>query len=214
MLLRRALVREMLCEHLNLGVYLKYYVSTRYQTSHDNKINAFLPVNHWTRLFIIAIVLIVDFYLYYFERSESTSYSAHLGGFVVGLLVGIVFLDNIEVSDFEKYFLMPGTHLAVFLCSIGGIYAYLYIFPPIDAILGSKFPPCCWQLLSCSTIEPDEYAFLDCYEPYDLKGGVQFRDTCNELTDWVEQCRDYMAALAQGGDHDDRYEKCLREVRE
>ena len=60
---------------------------------------------------IIAIVLIVDFYLYFFERSESTSYSAHIGGFAVGMLIGILTLDNIEVSWFEKWLLMPITQV-------------------------------------------------------------------------------------------------------
>jgi membrane associated rhomboid family serine protease len=68
-------------------------------------------MNHWTRLVIIAIVLIVDFYLYFFERSESTSYSAHIGGFAVGMLIGILTLDNIEVSWFEKWLLMPITQV-------------------------------------------------------------------------------------------------------
>ena len=54
-------------------------------------------MNHWTRLAIISIVLIMDFYLYFAARSESTSYSAHVGGFVVGLIVGILCLDNLEV---------------------------------------------------------------------------------------------------------------------
>jgi len=47
-------------------------------------------MNHWTRLVVISTILVVDFALYYASPSETTSYTAHIGGWVVGMVLGIV----------------------------------------------------------------------------------------------------------------------------
>ena len=41
----------------------------------------------------------LDFFLYYTDPSESTSYTAHVGGWVIGLIMGVLLLDNLEVAQ-------------------------------------------------------------------------------------------------------------------
>jgi hypothetical protein len=40
--------------------------------------------NHWTRLLIMVLILGGDWFMYTTIPSETTSYSAHAGGFVTG----------------------------------------------------------------------------------------------------------------------------------
>eukprot|EP00615_Pteridomonas_danica_P016767 CAMPEP_0114378790 /NCGR_PEP_ID=MMETSP0102-20121206/1847_1 /TAXON_ID=38822 ORGANISM="Pteridomonas danica, Strain PT" /NCGR_SAMPLE_ID=MMETSP0102 /ASSEMBLY_ACC=CAM_ASM_000212 /LENGTH=756 /DNA_ID=CAMNT_0001533715 /DNA_START=22 /DNA_END=2289 /DNA_ORIENTATION=- len=55
-------------------------------------------MNHWTRLVILATFIGIDLVIYNFTQSDVTSFTAHGGGMVMGIVLGIVLLDNPEVG--------------------------------------------------------------------------------------------------------------------
>jgi hypothetical protein len=76
--------------------------------------------------FLVAIEVVET----YNNRSETTSYAAHYGGFTAGLLLGIIFLRNPILKWREKYILVP---LAVLVATIflgGGTYWVFTTWPP------------------------------------------------------------------------------------
>lgn len=87
------------------------------------------------RLILLSCVLIVDFGLALYKRYglsavEQTSFAAHIGGLLAGLVVGIPVLKNIEKKPWEVY---------VFWLSIV-IFALLTIFGILWNILYTGFP--------------------------------------------------------------------------
>ena len=65
-------------------------------------------------------------YVYYASPSESTSYAAHLGGLVMGFLLGMVFLDTLETTPFHRYVGGPAASvLALALPAAGAAYYFL-----------------------------------------------------------------------------------------
>jgi membrane associated rhomboid family serine protease len=145
-------------------------------------------MNHWTRLLVIGVLLCIDFFLYYLMPSETTSYSAHIGGWMVGLVMGVVLLDNLEVEWCEKYVLFPLTaFVAVVLAIALPAYYFKGPYPPEPLLFPVDADPCCWQLLKCPGVAPQHYELFKCYDLYDVKGGRHFRDTCAEFEQHVEQ---------------------------
>ena len=57
------------------------------------------------------------------------------------------------------------------------------------ALRPADFPPCCNQLLDCPGIERDEFAYFYCVDARYVKGGQQFRQTCEEQLYFVERRR-------------------------
>ena len=153
-------------------------------------------MNHWTRLFIIALLLGVDAYVYSTDKSESTSYAAHVGGILVGVLAGAITLNNLEVSWVERNVLVPGAWFVLVAGSIGGAYVHATAFPPASLFRDVEvdYEPCCWRLLRCvdeggtDLTEPDFHLFR-CTQAYDeaalawtytLKyGGQELENTCD-----------------------------------
>ena len=132
----------------------------------------------------------LDFYLYLFERSESSSYWAHIGGIIVGMVAGTLCLDNLEVSDWEANVVMPATKLFAVVIAIVPLALYIAVYPPDEiALRPADFPPCCNQLLDCPGIERDEFAYFYCIDARYVKGGQQFRQTCEEQLYFVERRR-------------------------
>jgi hypothetical protein len=144
-------------------------------------------MNHWTRLLVIGMILCIDFFLYYLMPSETTSYSAHIGGWLVGLLVGINVLEVLELSWCEKYLLFPVTRIIAFTLAVAlPLYFYTGPFPPQAAMFAIDAEPCCWKLLSCPEVAKEHYDLFKCYAHYDIKGGRHFRDTCELFENHVE----------------------------
>jgi len=145
-------------------------------------------MNHWTRLLVIGLLLCIDFFLYYTMPSETTSYSAHIGGWMVGLIVGILVLEDLEMEWCEKYLLFP---LAALVGLVGAIavpwYYFKGPFPPEAALFAIDAEPCCWQLMRCPNIDPEHYSLFKCYDHYAVKGGRHFRDTCEEFEMHIER---------------------------
>lgn len=42
-------------------------------------------------------MMALDLYSYYNSPSETTSYAAHAGGWLVGCIFGVIFMQNFEV---------------------------------------------------------------------------------------------------------------------
>jgi len=87
-------------------------------------------LNHWTRLLVMAIILGLDFYLHEVNPSATTSYTAHVGGFLGGAVMGIVLLDNLEVTWLESHFILPGAWAFAIAITAWAVYNYSYYFPP------------------------------------------------------------------------------------
>jgi rhomboid-related protein 1/2/3 len=87
-------------------------------------------LNHWTRLLIIAIILGMDFYLHEVNPSTTTSYTAHVGGFMGGAVMGLVLLDNLEVTWTESHVIIPAAWAFAIAITTWAVYNYAYYFPP------------------------------------------------------------------------------------
>ena len=99
-------------------------------------------------------------------------------------------LDNLEVSDWEANVVMPATKLFAVVIAIVPLALYIAVYPPDEiALRPADFPPCCNQLLDCPGIERDEFAYFYCVDARYVKGGQQFRQTCEEQLYFVERRR-------------------------
>ena len=75
------------------------------------------------------------------------------------------------------------------MVAVSGAYTYLFVYPPPNSLLGAENPTCCQQLLACKDIEPEGYDYFVCYGLHDVRGGVQFRNTCERQLEWVMRQR-------------------------
>jgi len=116
--------------------------------------------NHWTRLLVLGTVMGLDLFSYYRSRSESTSYSAHAGGWLVGCIFGTIFMQNFEVQWYERWFLLPLAKITGFLLAVFCVGWYILIYPPEAAFAKETDIPCCHQLLDCDAIPREDYSSL------------------------------------------------------
>ena len=143
-------------------------------------------LNHWTRLALITFILLLDFYLYLYQRSASTSYWAHIGGMLVGSIAGSLVLENLEVTDFERFYMLPGLKgLGAFL-TVGCVLLYALYFPPMRLELRPvEKPRCCMQLLACPGVHPEDYHWFQCIDAIHVRGGYNIRETCDSFEHYV-----------------------------
>ena len=126
--------------------------------------------------------------LYAYERSESTSYWAHIGGMLVGAIAGSLLLENLEVTDFERYYMLPGIKLMGVVLAIGSVYMYITVFPAVRLELRDVDKPrCCVQFLECPELDPADYARFQCVEAIHVRGGYNYRETCDDFLAYVEK---------------------------
>lgn len=59
-------------------------------------------LNRWIRGGVIGLLMILDLLVYLFDYNEQTSYSTHFGGFLTGVLIGTIFLHNLEVRNSKR----------------------------------------------------------------------------------------------------------------
>jgi rhomboid-related protein 1/2/3 len=121
-------------------------------------------LNHWTRLGVMLFLVGLDFYLYDTGPSETTSYSAHIGGFLTGAVFGCVLLENLEVTWFERTVLLPAVW--VFACglTVWAVANYSLNFPPWS-VYGVDEDSCCVQLIECEQanyLDASDYASFAC----------------------------------------------------
>mmetsp|Transcript_38735 Transcript_38735/g.50109 ORF Transcript_38735/g.50109 Transcript_38735/m.50109 type:complete len:910 (-) Transcript_38735:1923-4652(-) len=156
-------------------------------------------MNHWTRLLMMFCILGIDAIKIYASPSETTSYSAHAGGLIAGILAGIVFLDTLETTWMSSYIIQPLAFILMILIPLGMIIFYISEeFPP--RALGSLFytdyslqKPCCWKIFECPSIESSEYDALYCALDNDntniqylfAEKGIDKVITCREMINAV-----------------------------
>jgi len=99
------------------------------------------------RIMIVGTILSVDIvtgvYSHLSGDENSTSYTAHLSGVVMGVLVGVVILKNRKVQFWEQW-------LRVACCGVAGI--FLLVMTVINLSIPSLFPHPDHQVTECSTV--------------------------------------------------------------
>lgn len=123
------------------------------------------------RLFVITLLLVTDGYIYVTSKSESTSYAAHAGGLLVGLLAGAITLKNLEVTWLERRVLVPGAWALTFVVVVAGIGVFGSTFPPSSLFrdVHASYEPCCWHLLRCGDayVDREDYGEFRCKSTFD-----------------------------------------------
>ena len=117
----------------------------------------------------MVALLGADGYLYSVAKAATVSYAAHVGGLVVGALMGACVLDTLETSDLHRWVVGPlAFTLAALLPACMAAYCFWAWrtgdFPP--PALASALPleqfhspeNCCAQLLHCPGVDPADYA--------------------------------------------------------
>jgi rhomboid-related protein 1/2/3 len=110
----------------------------------------------FARMFVLASLMGIDLFQYFFYRAGGTSYAVHLGGWLIGFAGGILVLRELEVDFWETWVVRP-LALAVFV----GLVAYSAMWdsshwPPEQPawVTGIKFgdntKQCCWKVLDCA----------------------------------------------------------------
>mmetsp|Transcript_26006 Transcript_26006/g.47424 ORF Transcript_26006/g.47424 Transcript_26006/m.47424 type:complete len:790 (-) Transcript_26006:314-2683(-) len=151
-------------------------------------------LNHWTRLLVMAIILGLDFYLHEVNPSATTSYTAHVGGFLGGAVMGIVLLDNLEVTWLESHFILPGAWAFAIAITAWAVYNYSYYFPPEAQIWPVDENTCCVQLQNCvndvtsAELDEDEFGFFRC-----ISGTYVTKQNGRTL---LEHCSDFVEYAA------------------
>jgi hypothetical protein len=122
-------------------------------------------MNHWTRLFLMLVLLGTDGFLYTMSPSDTVSYSAHMGGLLMGFFMGVCVLDTLETTEWHRWAGKPLAFTAAMM--LPGCMALYYYgnwqageFPPHAAktFLGlAKRENCCAQLLHCPGVDPAAY---------------------------------------------------------
>ena len=151
--------------------------------------------NNWSRLAFLLFFIGLDLSQHYANHSESTSYSAHSGGVLIGLAAGIVILRNPNVTDLERFVFIP-TALVVSVVLLAVGISWHAEHSPSEAMeaLGGSGPgadePCCWQLARCAATTEAQgqleklYGEFRCWGGELRNGGVGI-STCEGLLEAV-----------------------------
>ena len=145
--------------------------------------------NHWTRLVFLSAFLALDLCLYVTEHSEVTSYTAHSGGFLTGLVVGVLVLDNLEVTWCEARVLVPGTAVFAAGVLVWSVVNYTLHFPPEGYFWPVEKDSCCVQLVECGGLAEEDYTDFTCFDSVDVyrRNGKQLFDTCAEFVAYRDE---------------------------
>lgn len=63
--------------------------------------------NRWRKVYLLVLILLIIFDILvaqFAKPDDPTGHSAHLGGYVAGLIMGVLFVRNLKVSNWERYF--------------------------------------------------------------------------------------------------------------
>jgi hypothetical protein len=160
-------------------------------------------LNHWSRLLTMLIIMGADAFLFFQSKNSAVSYTAHVGGFITGLLMHIILSYNFEITRAERYFILPFTYFITIGLFVFAITWYSINWPPqsIFGALSNEYEgvdpnqPCCFSLLRCihkhSSIDDFRYDdMLTChakfgYEDRDWTYKMRYNgvsiDNCNEF---------------------------------
>jgi high-affinity Fe2+/Pb2+ permease len=151
--------------------------------------------NNWSRLAVLMLFIGLDLSQYYANHSESTSYSAHAGGMLIGLSAGIIILRNPNKTDLERFVFIPTALVVSILLLVVGI-SWHAEHSPSEAmeVLGGSGSgtgePCCWQLSRCAATTEAQGQFQGLYGEFRCSGGELRKDgvgisTCEGLLESV-----------------------------
>ena len=102
--------------------------------------------------------------------SETTSYSAHIGGFCTGTIAGMLLLKNLELTWTEKYLILPTAAFIAIVVSTYLIVWFVAHWPPEEySLFHDTDLPCCWQLASCHGLAESDYDQFVCKNTYDVR---------------------------------------------
>ena len=152
----------------------------------------------------MSTILGLDFYGYYAARSGSTSYTAHVGGFLMGLVIGILTLENLEVTCFERWFITPLAICVAVVILAWSMHTYAAHIPPEAQIWDPKYDTCCVQLLNCqedTNLRQSEFSAFECKGKFDDSGEYFYElreqdsgvvlETCNEVLEYRDSIYGY-----------------------
>jgi hypothetical protein len=96
-------------------------------------------------------------------------------------------LDNPEVGWFERAVLFPLARLVAFVLFLWAIITYIVSYPP-RAIVYQSLQPCCWQLMECPKINPEDYHLLLCKQGTQLRqmDGLNYLDNCHQFQLFID----------------------------
>lgn len=90
-----------------------------------------------------------------------------MGGFTIGMVIGILVVENLHLSDCEKYFILPMSYITGGLIVLWGLYNYATHFPPEAQVWDAPYDTCCYQILDCGGFEGEKYDVFGCKRDYD-----------------------------------------------
>lgn len=152
-------------------------------------------------LVVPGLDIIIYALLYY--RDDTTSYAAHIGGYIAGLLLGASFLRPLQDNAFSSFFVKPIAIILLILFVSFAVAWYQLTWPPKYFLNGpfwrrSSYTTndhsgsCCWQLLDCSDIDEDDYQLFSCNEGttiypgrYNIDEGLNPLHTCSQLLEYL-----------------------------
>lgn len=160
----------------------------------DRLKNGFL--NRRARIAGLFVILITDLVSWYLTRAHNVSYSAHVGGAGVGLILGVLILRRRKVRRMSALvkkckrpiFLLCLILLTVFLSF--SITWYITVWPPRPITHAwydyrqRQHRPCCIQIYDCGE-KPQDYQSLTCHyhnKEFELRS-TRTLASCNALKD-------------------------------
>lgn len=160
--------------------------------------------NRWTRFGLLGAFVAIDSYLAYQDLREnkndaSTSYSAHIGGFIAGIGFSSLCFHELVEHSFVEEAVRFGSALVVVVLAV-----YLAINAAVmDPIKGIHTPVrsevyCCYQTAYCSGFSKSDNDLFSCswdgdkyiVWPDPALGGYGWRQpdttfSCDQLVDWA-----------------------------
>lgn len=157
------------------------------------------------RITLCLIVPGLDLLVYILVyKDDSISYSAHIGGWIGGLLLGVALFKPVYSAYVHDALIRPLFTLLLVLYAAFAITWYVETWPPKYFINGvfwraasynvkEHSRSCCALLLSCDDVDKSDYNLLSCDEGIDLYPGRYFNDdqfnrfkNCDEISAFID----------------------------
>jgi len=169
-----------------------------YKDWHRLEPNGHTFLDRRKRLLILFLIISADLASWYFTRDPSVSYAAHVGGAIVGLLSGILFLrrrphrkrSNWTTRRKIVFVIAALLFLSLFL---SGFLWYTLVWPPQPLThrwydqRNRKYRPCCIQLFDCGIMDAND-SLLCNFDKKNRQFAISKRnfpytqlDTCDQL---------------------------------
>jgi len=147
-----------------LGVHIGNLLLNWIETKHG-------LLNRWVRLAILAVVIGFESLILGVDPDPQTSPSMHAGALITGALASVVLFNNLDMTHFERTYLIPIAKWLLIAYIIFCVAWYIGFFPPraigpgFSGLDSNTRDPCCLKLLDCD-IRFDDMDLFSC-----VKGG-------------------------------------------